>query len=91
MGLLVDHITHKTKQIVATDISGQMINAFDNKRYQNVITINDELTPTMILQNPVLQDKFDLILAISVSAFLPTLSRNTWYSKIAIEADRNID
>ena len=70
-GLLIDHMTKDARQIVAVDTADKMIQVLDDKKYKNVITINDELSEQTIKQYPALQQKFDLILAVSVCAFLP--------------------
>ncbi|MDN5201698.1 class I SAM-dependent methyltransferase [Fulvivirgaceae bacterium BMA10] len=70
-GLLIDYMTKKAKQIVAVDTSDKMISVLESKNYNNVETINDELSKESIIRYPALQNKFDLIVAVSVCAFLP--------------------
>lgn len=70
-GLLTDFMTDKARQIVAVDSSEKMIEVLDRKKYKNVITINDVLSGKTIENNTILGNKFDLVVAASVCAFLP--------------------
>lgn len=70
-GLLIDHLTPKANTIVAVDSSEKMIEVLKWKNYKNVIAINDELSAETIENNPALGNKFDLVVASSVCAFLP--------------------
>lgn len=70
-GLLTEKIALKAKQVVAIDPSEKMIEVLANKKLKNVVTINDSLSKATIASNPVLQNKFDLIVASSVCDFLP--------------------
>lgn len=72
-GLLTERMATKAKQIVAVDTSEKMIEVLDNKKLTNVVTIIDDLSPDSIDKYPVLKEKFDLIVASSVCAFLPNL------------------
>lgn len=70
-GLMIDKTTSAAKQIVALDPAEKMIEVLNTKNYKNVKTIVAELSDHTINHNPDLQCKFDLILAVSVCAFLP--------------------
>ena len=70
-GLLIDHMTHYADNIVAVDTSEKMLAVLDNKKYANVTTINDELTPESVSKYESLNQKFDVIVAVSVCNFVP--------------------
>lgn len=70
-GLLTEKMSPKAKQIVAIDISEKMIEGLENKKLNNVVAIVGELSEETIESHKILQDKFDLIVASSVCAFLP--------------------
>lgn len=70
-GLLIDKIASDAKEIVAVDSAEKMIEKLSNKNYKNVTAIAAELSQNTMEQYPVLQNKFDVILAVSVCAFLP--------------------
>ena len=70
-GLLTEKMSAKAKQIVAVDTSEKMIEVLSNKKLKNVVTIVGELSREAINANPIMKDKFDLIVASSVCAFLP--------------------
>jgi len=59
------------KQIVAADTSEKMIEVLSNKKLNNVEAIIGELSEETINTYPILKDKFDLIVASQVCAFLP--------------------
>lgn len=70
-GLLTERMAKKAKQIVAIDTSKKMIEVLNNKNLNNVETILAELSQKTMDENPILQSKFDLVVASSVCAFLP--------------------
>ena len=70
-GALTKLVSTKVKKIVAIDPSSEMIKYLDNKSLNNVTTIADFLTETLIKQDVKFNEKFDLIIASSVCAFLP--------------------
>lgn len=70
-GLLTELIAKEASEIVAVDSSPKMIEVLNNKKLENVNTINSELSEETIKNNPELQQQFDLIVASSVCAFLP--------------------
>lgn len=70
-GILTEHMAKKAKQIVAIDTSEKMIEVLANKNLKNVVTINDELSKDTIEKHTVFSNKFDLVVASSVCAFLP--------------------
>lgn len=70
-GILTEYMATKAKEIVAVDTSEKMIEVLDKKKLANVTTIVDELSQKTVDSNPALQDKFDLVVASSVCAFLP--------------------
>lgn len=69
-GLLIDYLTKEAKAIVAIDTAEKMIEVLNNKNYNNVSTLNVELSQKTINSNPVLNQQFDLIVSSSVCAFL---------------------
>ncbi|GLX79811.1 methyltransferase [Thalassotalea insulae] len=70
-GLLTEKMASQAKSIVALDPAKKMIAVLDNKQLNNVITIADLLSPKLIETQPVLNDKFDIIVASSALAFVP--------------------
>lgn len=70
-GLLTEKMASEANRIVALDPSIKMIEVLQSKRLQNVDTLSIELSPNAIKTNPLLQTKFDLIVASSVCAFVP--------------------
>lgn len=70
-GLLTEKMAAKAKQIVAVDTSEKMIEVLSNKKLKNVATIVGELSKETIDMYPIMKDKFDVIVASSVCAFLP--------------------
>ena len=70
-GALTQLLSAKVKNIVAIDPSSEMIKYLDKKSLNNVTTIANFLTETLIKQDEKFDDKFDLIIASSVCAFLP--------------------
>ena len=70
-GALTQLLSAKVKNIVAIDPSSEMIKYLDKKSLNNVTTIANFLTEALIKQDEKFDDKFDLIIASSVCAFLP--------------------
>ncbi len=70
-GLLTDYMRKDARHIVAVDSAEKMIEVLNGKHYKNVETIVGELSNVTVDQNSILQNKFDLIVAASVCAFLP--------------------
>ena len=70
-GALAQLMSPKANSIVAIDPASKMIHYLDNKALNNVSTISDYLSNKLIKDNPLLTQKFDLIVASSVCAFLP--------------------
>lgn len=70
-GLLTAYMANKASKVVALDSSTKMIEVLNKKKYKNVETIVEELSQNTIEKYPVIQEKFDLIVAVSVCAFLP--------------------
>lgn len=70
-GLLTEHLAKEAKQIVAIDFAEKMIEVLEAKKLKNVTAICAELDGSLIEKHHRLHQKFDLILAVSVCAFLP--------------------
>lgn len=72
-GILTEHMATMAKQIVAIDSSDKMIEVLNGKQLNNVEGIVAELSEETVNKYPVLKNKFDLIVASSVCAFVPNL------------------
>ncbi len=70
-GLLTEIISKKAKNVAAIDSSPKMIDILKNKKLNNVTSIVGELSPITIGQNSIFNNKFDIIVASSVCAFIP--------------------
>jgi len=70
-GLLTEKLAPLAKGIIALDASPQMISILDDKTLPNVTTISEPLSESVIRENKLLQNRFDLIVASSVCGFLP--------------------
>ena len=70
-GILTEYMAKSEKQVVAVDTSEKMIEVLSNKKLNNVVTIVGQLSKETISTHSILKDKFDLIVASSVCAFLP--------------------
>lgn len=70
-GSLTERMSTKAEHIVAIDLSEKMIEVLKNKYLKNVSTVVGKLSRETIKNQPVLQRKFNLIVASSVCAFLP--------------------
>lgn len=70
-GLLAERIAGDAHEIVALDGSEKMIEQLKKKALPNVFPIADFLTSDLIKQDVLLHQKFDLITASSVCAFVP--------------------
>ena len=70
-GLLTEKMSPNAEHIVALDGSVKMVERLKQKALPNVSPIADFLTPEFVRSAPLLQEKFDLITASSVCAFLP--------------------
>ncbi len=69
-GLMTEHLMLHANSIVALDSSKKMIEVLKNKPLANVKAFAFELTQKTIDSTPELKDKFDLIVASSVCAFI---------------------
>lgn len=70
-GLLTEKLASRAKQVVALDSSTEMLKVLQQKELANVSIVNGLLTADLLAESPVLQEKFDLIVASSVCGFLP--------------------
>lgn len=70
-GSLTQLLSPSARQIVALDGSREMIKLLEEKELDNVSTISDFLCDELINNHPLLDQKFDLIVASSVCSFLP--------------------
>ncbi|MBT3700821.1 MAG: class I SAM-dependent methyltransferase [Alphaproteobacteria bacterium] len=70
-GLLTERLSSGVKEIVALDSSPKMIERLKQKTLPNVFPIANFLTRSVVENNTLLRQKFDLITASSVCAFLP--------------------
>ena len=70
-GLLTERMSPHASSIVALDSSNKMIAILNNKNLPNVTTVAEELSAELINKNASLNNRFDLIVASSVFAFLP--------------------
>ena len=70
-GLLTEKISKLANQIVALDSSRKMVSILENKNIPNVTTISKPISESLIKENSLLHNKFDLIVASSVFSFLP--------------------
>ena len=73
-GILTEYMAREAKEIVALDSSEKMIEVLVAKNLKNVKSIASELSKESIQKYPVLNKKFDLIVASSVCAFVPNLT-----------------
>lgn len=86
-GLLIDYLTKEVKQIVAVDSSEKMIEVLNGKNYANVETIQAELSDCTIEHHSILKNKFDLVVAVSVCAFLPNYNEVLTHIKSLLKPD----
>ncbi len=70
-GSLTQLLSPRVRQIVAIDPSPEMIKFVEKKALENVSTVSDYLSETLIQRHPDFGLKFDLIVASSVCSFLP--------------------
>ncbi|MCW8833876.1 MAG: class I SAM-dependent methyltransferase [Colwellia sp.] len=70
-GALTQLMSPTVKSIVAIDASSEMIKHLNKKALNNVSSISDYLSEELVQSRPELANKFDLIVASSVCAFLP--------------------
>ncbi len=70
-GLLTEKLTPVARRILALDSSMKMIAVLNEKKLSHVDTLAVDLSQEVITANDLLQQKFDLIVASSVCAFLP--------------------
>ena len=70
-GLLTDHLIHHAEEIVAMDKSIKMIEVLRAKNHPNVYPYQGELTEEVLMSNSNFSKPFDLIIAVSVCAFVP--------------------
>jgi len=69
-GLLTEKIAKKANEVFAIDSSSVMISVLDNKKIVNVKTCCDELSDVFIKEHQEQFQKFDIIVASSVCAFV---------------------
>ena len=69
-GQLTQKLSPQAAQIVALDPSQKMIDMLANKRLKNVVPIAKELDSNLLQTSPLLQQKFDLVVASSALAFV---------------------
>jgi len=70
-GLLTEMIANIASSVLAVDSSPRMIDVVSKKNLPNVNVLVCEITEESIESNPMLQSRFDLIVASSVCAFVP--------------------
>ncbi len=70
-GLLTARLSDDAGEIVALDGSSKMIEKLNRKGLPNVFPIAGFLSESLIQNNTLLHQKFDLLIASSVCAFLP--------------------
>lgn len=70
-GLLSELLVSRAKKVVALDPSAEMTKVLRNKNLSHISVIDEFLTRDLMLTNPLLSGKFDLIVASSVCGFLP--------------------
>jgi len=70
-GILTQLISEQAKQVVAIDPSPKMIECLTAKLLKNVTPVCDYLNPEVYNQHQGFSEKFDVIVASSVCAFLP--------------------
>jgi 2-polyprenyl-3-methyl-5-hydroxy-6-metoxy-1,4-benzoquinol methylase len=70
-GLLTEKIASIASSVLAVDSSPKMIDVISEKNLPNVKVLVCEITEESIESNPILQSRFDLIVASSVCAFVP--------------------
>lgn len=71
-GLLTEKISPLAKEVVALDTSNKMISILNNKKLGNIVALSEELTKNLIKEHGVFTRSFDLVVASSVCAFLPS-------------------
>ena len=74
-GLLTEKIASLVKEVVALDTSEKMLSVLNNKKLSNVTTISKELSEDLLKENSLFAQKFDLVVASSVCAFLPDFEK----------------
>ena len=70
-GLLTERMSPLANRIVTLDASKKMIEVLQAKNLANVFAVSESLTSSLINNNSVFNDKFDVIVASSVFSFLP--------------------
>lgn len=70
-GLLSERMAPHARHIVGLEPAPKMVAVLEQKALKNVDTLVAELSPEARASQPLLQEKFDLIVASSVCAFLP--------------------
>ncbi|MCV2883831.1 methyltransferase domain-containing protein [Aestuariibacter sp. AA17] len=73
-GLLTEKMAPDAHYIVALDPADKMIEVLESKCLSNVTTFPTALTTSLINDNTLLKNKFDLIVASSAMAFVPNVS-----------------
>jgi len=75
-GLLTERLIKSAKKIVAIDSSDKMISVLNSKRISKVDTLNITLSEESQNLHEIFNERFDLIVASSVCAFLPNYVEN---------------
>lgn len=70
-GLLSEHLSKAGAEVVAVDLSTRMIEILNSKQIPHVQSLVSELHAADIYNQHLLQEKFDMIVASSVMAFIP--------------------
>lgn len=86
-GLLSARMSPLAKSIVSLDSSKEMARVLKNKNLPNVKVVDELLTQNLIKSNPLLSDKFDLIVASSVCGFLPDYAQTLKLLKSLLNED----
>ena len=85
-GLLTERMSPLAKEVVALDTSKKMIDVLNNKNLPNVVALSEELSETLIEENNVFTDKFDLIVASSVCSFLTDYEKTLTVIRSALKS-----
>lgn len=70
-GLLTERLSPLARNIIAIDTSPKMITLLQSKKLTNVTSLSEPLTSELIINNPIFNNKVNIIVASSVFSFLP--------------------
>ncbi len=70
-GQLSSKLAPKASHIVALDTSLPMLAVADSRGLDNLQTLHGELTAELVATHPLMQNRFDLVVASSVCGFVP--------------------